>query len=239
MGLGLWTLLFTISSAFVYLEQARIVHAAISEPALRTAFFARIDLLVNVLGLALQVLLTGRALAFLGAGGSAAMLPLVTLAGAFLLAARPTVTTVQWFQVARRAVDYAIARPSREVFYTAVGRAELLGAKSLIDTAVYRAGDAAALGLRLARRRALRLRPRARRPGPAVGPLDTPQPRPRPRPETVPRRQRKGPRRRFTRASKPEQSKKLRLQASPVTLTLVGDSRARGSLPASADPSAR
>ena len=56
---------------------------------------------------------------------------------------RPTVATVQWFQVARRAVDYAIARPSREVFYTAVGRAELLGAKSLIDTAVYRAGDAA------------------------------------------------------------------------------------------------
>jgi ATP:ADP antiporter, AAA family len=143
LGLGLWTLLFTISSAFVYLEQARIVHAAITDPSVRTSFFARIDLLVNVLGLALQVLVTGRALAFLGAGGSAAMLPVVTLAGALLLALRPTVATVQWFQVARRAVDYAIARPSREVFYTAVGRAELLGAKGLIDTAVYRAGDAA------------------------------------------------------------------------------------------------
>ena len=31
--------------------------------------------MVNVLGLALQVLLTGRALALLGAGGAAAMLP--------------------------------------------------------------------------------------------------------------------------------------------------------------------
>ena len=43
----------------------------------------------------------------------------------------------------RRAVDYAIARPSREVFYTVVDRAALLRAKGLIDTAVYRAGDAA------------------------------------------------------------------------------------------------
>jgi AAA family ATP:ADP antiporter len=143
IGLGLWTLLFTTSSALVYLEQARIVHAAISDPAARTAFFARIDLLVNVTGLVLQVSITGRALALLGAGASAAMLPVVTLAGSIVLALRPTVATVLWFQVARRAVDYAIARPSREVFYTVVDRAELSRGKLLIDTAVYRAGDAA------------------------------------------------------------------------------------------------
>ena len=55
---------------------------------------------------------------------------------------RPTVATVQWFQVVRRAVDYAIARPSREVFYTVLGRGALLRTKGMIDTAVYRAGDA-------------------------------------------------------------------------------------------------
>jgi AAA family ATP:ADP antiporter len=142
-GLGAWTLLFTATSALVYLEQARIVQASIHTPAARTAFFARIDLLVNMLGLALQVALTGRTLGLLGAGGSAALLPAVTLAGSIVLALRPTVATVQWFQVVRRAVDYAIARPSREVFYTVVGREELLRAKGLIDTAVYRAGDAA------------------------------------------------------------------------------------------------
>ncbi len=142
-GLGLWTLLFTISSAFVYMEQARIVEGSIEDPAARTAFFARIDLLVNLLSLALQVSVTGWSLALLGAGGSAALLPAVTLVGAIVLAMRPTVATVQWFQVVRRAVDYAVARPSREVFYTAVGRDELLKVKGLIDTTVYRAGDAA------------------------------------------------------------------------------------------------
>ena len=143
VGLGLWTLLFTASSALVYLEQARIVGASISDPASQTAFFARIDLLVNLTGLTMQVLVTGRALSMLGAGGSAAMLPVVTLAGSIVLALRPTVATILWFQVARRSVDYAIARPSREVFYTVIDRAELSRAKLLIDTAVYRAGDAA------------------------------------------------------------------------------------------------
>ena len=102
-----------------------------------------LDLLVNAVGLILQVSLTGRILALLGAGGSAALLPAITLAGSIVLALRPTIATVQWFQVIRRAADYAIARPSREVFYTALGRAELSRTKSLIDTAVYRAGDAA------------------------------------------------------------------------------------------------
>jgi ATP:ADP antiporter, AAA family len=143
VGLGLWTLLFTTSSALIYLEQARIVGASISDPASQTAFFARIDLLVNLTGLTMQVFATGWVLSVLGAGGSAAILPVVTLAGSIILALWPTVATIMWFQVARRSVDYAIARPSREVFYTVVDRAELSRAKLLIDTAVYRAGDAA------------------------------------------------------------------------------------------------
>jgi AAA family ATP:ADP antiporter len=142
-GLVLWTLLFTTTSAVVYMEQARIVSASLGDPSDRTAFFARIDLLVNLLGLAVQFTLTGRTLALLGAGGTTALLPVVTMAGVIVLVLNPTVATVQWFQVIRRAVDYALARPGREVFYTVVGRAELLRTKGLIDTAVYRAGDAA------------------------------------------------------------------------------------------------
>lgn len=142
-GLGVWTLLFTSTSAVIYMEQARIVDATIREPASRTAFFARIDLLVNLLGLILQLTLTGPILAHLGAGVAAAVLPTVTLAGVVVLVTNPTLATVKWFQVIRRAVDYAVARPGREVFYTVVRRTELLRTKGMIDTAVYRAGDAA------------------------------------------------------------------------------------------------
>jgi AAA family ATP:ADP antiporter len=98
---------------------------------------------VNLLGLLLQVSVSGRVLAALGAGGATALLPAVTLTGVVLLYLRPGVATLQWFQVVRRGVDYAIARPGREVFCTVLGRDEMLRSKGLIDTAVYRAGDAA------------------------------------------------------------------------------------------------
>jgi len=43
--------------------------------------------------------------------------------------------------VLRRAADYAIARPTREVLFTVVPREDRYKAKSFIDTVVYRTGD--------------------------------------------------------------------------------------------------
>lgn len=142
IGLALNVLCFTITSACVYLEQARIVASAFADPAERTALFARIDLLVNLVGLAVQALLTGRIIAWLGVGGASATLPVVTLGGFIALWTRPTLGVLVTFQVARRAVDYAVARPCREVMYASTRSGGRLGAKALIDTAVYRAGDA-------------------------------------------------------------------------------------------------
>jgi len=45
------------------------------------------------------------------------------------------------FQVLYRAGRYAIARPSREVLYTVVGREERYKSKAFIDAAGYRGGD--------------------------------------------------------------------------------------------------
>jgi AAA family ATP:ADP antiporter len=42
----------------------------------------------------------------------------------------------------RRIGEYAIARPSRDALYTVVTREERYKAKSLIDTLIYRGGDA-------------------------------------------------------------------------------------------------
>lgn len=142
IGLALNILCFTITSACVYMEQERIVEAADANPAERTAIFARIDLLVNLVGLGVQLLLTGRIIALLGVGGAASTLPIVTLGGFIALWTRPTLGVLMTFQVVRRAVDYAVARPCREVMYTATKPEGRLGTKALIDTAVYRAGDA-------------------------------------------------------------------------------------------------
>ena len=45
-------------------------------------------------------------------------------------------------QIARRAGNYGITRPAREVLYTGVERSARYKAKNFIDTVVYRGGDA-------------------------------------------------------------------------------------------------
>ena len=44
-------------------------------------------------------------------------------------------------QVARRVSNFALARPTREVLFTAVPREDRYKAKNFIDTVVYRGGD--------------------------------------------------------------------------------------------------
>jgi AAA family ATP:ADP antiporter len=47
------------------------------------------------------------------------------------------------FQILRRAADYAIARPAREMLFTVLRREEKYKSKNFIDTVVFRGGDAA------------------------------------------------------------------------------------------------
>ncbi len=107
----------------------------------QTAFFAQIDLAVNVITLIVQLFFTGRIVGSLGVGLTLAILPALTLLGFGALAALPAVSTLVVFQVLRRSSDYAIARPTREVLYTVVPREDRYKAKNFIDTVVYRGGD--------------------------------------------------------------------------------------------------
>lgn len=137
----LYMLLFTITSTFLYFQQAEIVRQSFNDRGARTAFFARIDLWVNVLTLAAQLFLTGRVLRWCGVGVTLATLPLISMIGFGTLALAPTIAVLVAYQVARRAGNFAFARPSREVLYTVVAREDKYKAKSFIDTAVYRFGD--------------------------------------------------------------------------------------------------
>lgn len=135
-------LFFTVSSTFLYFEQARIVKATLASAADRTAFFARIDLTVNLLTIATQTFLTARVIGLLGVGGTLGILPAVTLAGFTALWAWPLAATLFAVQTLRRAVEFALIRPSREILFTVVSREEKYASKTFIDTFVYRGGDA-------------------------------------------------------------------------------------------------
>jgi AAA family ATP:ADP antiporter len=142
IGICLYIFLYTATSTFLYFLQAGIVAGAIADAAERTRLFALIDLVVGVLTLLIQVGVTGRLTRRFGVGVALAVLPMVTLAGFALLAAWPTVVLLIAVQGIRRAANFAVSRPAREVLYTVVSREWKYKAKNFIDTAVYRGGDA-------------------------------------------------------------------------------------------------
>jgi AAA family ATP:ADP antiporter len=140
-NVSLFMLLFTITSTILYFAQAAVVRDSFANRADQTAFFATIDLCVNSLTLATQLFFTGRIVAWLGVPLALGLLPALTMAGFTALALTPGLATIAIFQVMRRASDYAVARPTREVLFTVVAREDRFKAKGLIDMFVYRLGD--------------------------------------------------------------------------------------------------
>lgn len=141
LGICLYMLLFTFGSTVLYLQQSSIAAATFKESGVRTAFFARIDLAVNILTLLTQMFLTGRIVKLLGVPITLTLLPALSVVGFLALGALPVIGVLVAFQVLRRAGEFAVARPTRELLYIVVSREDKYKAKNLIDTFMYRAGD--------------------------------------------------------------------------------------------------
>jgi AAA family ATP:ADP antiporter len=141
LGISLNMLLFTILSTVLYFQQAEIVDRTFSDRALRTVFFARVDLLTNALAFVLQLFAFGNLVRVIGVTLTLAVVPTVSAAGFALLGLYPTVAAVVVFQAVRRAGNFAVARPAREVLFTVLPREDRYKTKTFIDTFVYRLGD--------------------------------------------------------------------------------------------------
>ena len=142
LGLCGYLLLHTAASTFLYFEQGRIVAEAFTDTASRTRFFALVDLGVSTFTLLLQVFITGRVMKRFGIGTALIVLPIASALAFAAVALSPTVLVLAGAQALRRAFDYAIARPAREVLFTVVDRETKYKAKNAIETVVYRGGDA-------------------------------------------------------------------------------------------------
>jgi len=141
INLSVYMLLFSVTSTLLYFQQLEIARQSFADRGARTAFFARIDLWVNILPLIAQLLLTARILRAIGVALTLAILPVLSTLGFGALAMAPTIAVVVVYQVLRRAGNFAFARPAREVLFTVVLREDKYKAKSFIDTVIYRTGD--------------------------------------------------------------------------------------------------
>jgi AAA family ATP:ADP antiporter len=134
-------LLYSVASTLVYFQQADITGHQFHDRAARTAFFAQIDLSVNIITIVVQIFLTGRLLKWFGVAFTLALLPLLNVFGFLAMGLAPVLALLALFQTLRRAGNFAVTRPAREVLFTVLRREDKYKAKSFIDTFVYRAGD--------------------------------------------------------------------------------------------------
>jgi len=141
LGICAFMLLHAITSTLVYFQQADITGHQFHDRAARTAFFAQLDLSVNTLTILAQLFITGRLMKWLGVGVTLAFLPVLSVTGFLAMGIVPVLALLAVFQVLRRAGNFAITRPAREVLFTVLRREDKYKAKSFIDTFVYRAGD--------------------------------------------------------------------------------------------------
>jgi AAA family ATP:ADP antiporter len=144
LGIALFVVLLASVTTFLYFEQARLVEAHFPERERQAQVFASLDFVVQALALLTQLFLTGRIVRRLGIAVLLCTVPVVMLGGFLWLALAPTFAVFALVMVVRRAGEYALARPGREMLFTVVPAEAKYKAKNVIDTAVYRGADAVA-----------------------------------------------------------------------------------------------
>jgi AAA family ATP:ADP antiporter len=107
----------------------------------RTAVWAQMDLAVNTLSIATGLFATSRIVTRFGMPTTIALVPVMICIGLLVLAVSPFLGAVVVLQVIRRAGNYAVTRPAREMLFTRVDRETRFKAKPVIDIVAYRGGD--------------------------------------------------------------------------------------------------
>ncbi len=139
IGIGIFIILYVAIGSFVYFELKNLLAEFSREE--RTQIWAYIDLAVNSLAIFTAMFLTSRIATRFGMPTTLALIPALIVIGMLVIAVSPVVAVVAGLQVARRAGNYAVTRPGREMLFTAVDRETRFKAKPVIDIVLYRGGD--------------------------------------------------------------------------------------------------
>jgi ATP:ADP antiporter, AAA family len=104
-------------------------------------FYSQFFLVVNVVGLLLQLFVVSRILKYFGVKVAVLVLPVIALTGYTILAFAPVLALVRAVKTAENATDYSIQNTVRNVLFLPTSRDEKYKAKQAIDSFFWRAGD--------------------------------------------------------------------------------------------------
>ena len=133
LGVGIGQLLYN--------EQAAIARAGFATAEARTAYYAGIDIAVNVLTLLVQLFATRWLLSRFGLAPVLLIPMAALLLGFAILTASPLPIVVGMVQVVTRSNEFSLMKPGRETIYTRVDRQWRYKAGAAIDTAFFRGGE--------------------------------------------------------------------------------------------------
>ena len=139
LAIGLFILLYVLMNTFIYFELRKMMGDFDRE--VRTQMWGGIDLAINSLALLTALFATGRLATRFGMPITLALIPALMVGGWVVVALSPVLAVLIGLQVTRRAGNYAITRPGREMLFTAVDAETRFKAKPVIDIVVYRGGD--------------------------------------------------------------------------------------------------
>ncbi|MGH8139460.1 MAG: NTP/NDP exchange transporter [Steroidobacteraceae bacterium] len=142
LGIALFVILLSWVTTFLYLEQQAFVARVFASSDERTRFFSDVDFWVQCFSLVMQLFVFGRLYKWIGHTAMLVSVPLLMTAGYTLFALLPGFAVLVGVLAVRRVGEYAITRPCRDSLFTVCTREEKYKAKSLIDTFIYRGGDA-------------------------------------------------------------------------------------------------
>jgi len=141
LWIGLFILLYVVMNTFIYFELRKAMGDFDREQ--RTLIWAQIDLTINILAACTALFATGRLTTNFGMSKTLALIPFLMIGGWLVVAASPALATLIGVQIIRRAGNYAITRPGREILFTLVDSETRFKSKPVIDTVVYRGSDVA------------------------------------------------------------------------------------------------
>jgi AAA family ATP:ADP antiporter len=107
----------------------------------RTEILGRIDFWVNLSVVAIALFATGRITTRFGMATTLALIPFLMIGGWLVVAAAPLLAVLIGLQISRKAGNYAVTKPGREMLFTLVDDETRYKAKPVIDIVVYRGGD--------------------------------------------------------------------------------------------------
>jgi ATP/ADP translocase len=141
LGLAISMLIYTTTSTWAYFQQSDLARSVLKTSNDRTVFLAHLDVWVNAITVAIQILFTGRLLKWFGVAFTLTAMPFLSMIGFAAMGIAPSLALLAVFQVTRRAAAYALMRPSREILFTVLRREDKYKVKSVTDTLGYRVGD--------------------------------------------------------------------------------------------------